>query len=107
MARSVCSSMPVVPRHSGRLLSVLRAMDDAAEIQLRRQCRISLRNIRRTALLLGIPAVGILVLQHFVSVSLWAPLVVVAVLSLTIIGDLVTYIRSRRKLRRDENHGPT
>jgi hypothetical protein len=82
-------------------------MDDPAEIELRRRCHISLRNIRRTALLLGIPLVGILVLQHFVSVSLWAPLVVVAVLSLTIIGDLATYIRSRGKLRKDERHGRT
>lgn len=82
-------------------------MDDPAEIELRRQCRISLRNIRPTVLLLGIPTVGILVLQYFVSVSLWAPLAVVAVLSLTIIGDLVTYIRSRRKLRKDEHHGHT
>ena len=107
----MCRLVRVWPRlvrhHSPRALSVLRGMDAAAEIQLRRQCRVSLRNIRRTALLLGIGAVGILVLQHFVSVSLWAPLVVVAVLSLTIIGDMLTYIRSRRKLRKDEQHGPT
>ncbi len=82
-------------------------MDDPAPIEVRRQYRISLRNMRRTALLLGICAVGILVVQYFVSVSLWAPLVIVAVLSLTIVGDLATYIRSRRKLRKDERRNGT
>ncbi len=82
-------------------------MSDPAEIELRRQCAISLRNIRRTVVLLGTAALGILAVQQFVSVSLWAPLVIVAILSLTILGDLATYIRSRRKLRRDADQGGT
>lgn len=58
-------------------------------------------------MLLGVVVVCLLVAQRLMSMSFWAPLLIVVVLSVTMVGDLATYIRSRRELRKALRRGDT
>jgi hypothetical protein len=76
-------------------------MPDAAELkELEKNRRLSLLHMRRGAIILGCTGLALFVLQQFISIRLWIPFVILAILSLTVLGDAINYFRCDRRLRK-------
>ena len=79
-------------------------MPDEQEIkELHRRRRISVQNMRRSAIIFGVTAFVLLVLQYWLTLRLWMPFTVLAVVALTAVSDVFTYFRCGRQIRRLEH----
>ena len=79
-------------------------MPDEQEIkELHRRRRISVQNMRRSAIILGVTASVLLVLQYWLTMRLWMPFAVLAVVALTAVSDVFTYFRCGQQIRRLEH----
>ena len=79
-------------------------MPDEQEIKERhRRRRISVQNMRRSAIILGVTASVLLVLQYWLTMRLWMPFAALAVVALTAVSDVFTYFRCRQQIRRLEH----
>jgi len=79
-------------------------MPDEQEIkELHRRRRISMQNMRRSSIILGVTASVLLVLQYWLTMRLWMPFAVLAVVALTAVSDVFTYFRCGQQIRRLEN----
>jgi hypothetical protein len=78
-------------------------MQDNPELsKLQENGRLILLHIRRGALIFGLTAAGLLLTQFFADVRLWTLLAILGVLSITVVGDLIRYLRWEREMKRAE-----
>ena len=75
-------------------------VDEAKLQELQKNRRLSLQHLRRGAVIFGVTALGLLVVQQFISIRLWIPFIILGVLSFTVIGDAITYYSCGRQIRR-------
>src|SRR5262245_57737994 len=68
--------------------------------ELRKNQQLSLSHLRRGAVIFGLTAVGLIVVQQFVSMRLWIPFIILGVLSFTLVGDAVNYFYCARQIRK-------
>ena len=74
--------------------------DEVKLKEMQKNRRLSLQHLRRGAILFGVTGVALLVVQQFISMRLWIPFIVLGILSLTVIGDLISYIYCGRQIRK-------
>jgi intracellular septation protein A len=74
--------------------------DEAKLKELQKNRRLSLQHLRRGALIFGVTAVTLIVVQQFVSIQLWIPFIILGILSLTVIGDAINYFYCGRQIRK-------
>jgi hypothetical protein len=76
-------------------------MTQEAKLQeLQKNRRLSLQHFRRGAIIFGVTAVALLVVQLFVKMRLWLPFTILGILSLTVIGDAFNYFYCGRQIRK-------
>jgi len=75
-------------------------VDDAKLKELLKSRRLCLQHLRRGALIFGVTAIVLIVVQQFISIRLWVPFLILGVLSFSVIGDAITYYSCGRQLRR-------
>ena len=77
--------------------------------KLQENGRLILLQIRRGALIFGLTAAGLLLTQFFADVRLSTLLAILGVLSITVVGDLIRYLRWEREMKRaqKEQNMPT
>lgn len=74
--------------------------DDAKLKELKKNQRLCLQHLRWGALIFGITAIILIVVQQFVSLHLWVPFLILGVLLFTVVGDAITYYSCGRQLRK-------
>ena len=74
--------------------------DDAKLKELQKNRRLCLLHLRRGAIIFGVTAVALLVVQQFISIRLWIPFIILGVLSFTVVGDAISYVSCGRQIRK-------
>ena len=74
--------------------------DEAKLKDLQKNRRVSLQHLRRGAVIFGVTAIILLILQQFISIRLWIPFIILGILSFTVIGDAINYFYCGRQIRR-------
>jgi len=74
--------------------------DEAKLKELQKKRGLSLQHLRRGAIIFGVTAVVLLVVQQFVNVRLSIPFIILGFLSFTVIGDAINYFCCDRQIRR-------
>ena len=74
--------------------------DEAKLKELQEKRGLSLQHLRRGAIIFGVTAVVLLVVQQLVNVRLSIPFIILGFLSFTVIGDAINYFYCDRQIRR-------
>jgi hypothetical protein len=74
--------------------------DDPKLKELEKNRRLCLLHIRRGSVIFGLTAVGLLAVQQFIGIRLWMPFTILAVLSFTVLADIISYFYYCRQIRK-------